>query len=97
MIEGVKIMFNPIPEKIEVFGLSDIEIDMYKLAWENNKAGYGFAGLVDLWYRSIKGIITLDNVAHVWSKLVEYSYFQTDSYWYNRVNGVVPGDYVPGS
>lgn len=90
-------MFNTIPERIEIFGLTDIEVSMYKLAWENNKAGFGFAGLVDLWYRSIKGSITLDNVAHVWSKLEEYSYFKTDAYWYNRINGVVPGDYIPGS
>ena len=89
-------MFNPISASVEYHGLNGIEIDMYKLAWENNKAGFGFAGLVDLWYRSIKGSITLDNVSHVWARLEEYSYFKTDAYWYNRINGVVPGDYIPG-
>ena len=90
-------MFNPISASDEYHGLTGIEQAMYRLAWENNKSGYGFAGLVDLWYRSIKGSITLDNVAHVWSKLDEYSYFKTDAYWYNRINGVIPGDYIPGS
>ena len=85
-----------INEVDEYYGLTGIEHRMYLKAWEHNADGLGFAGLCNLWYQEINQTITLENISRVWQKLIDYSYFKTESYWYNRISGTGTGDYIPG-
>lgn len=89
--------YEPVTRQQEIEGLSHREVLMYDLAWERNKDGRGFAGLCDLWYRGINGVITLQNVQHVWDRLLQFSYFQTDAYWIKHFSGGQQNDYIPGS
>ncbi len=89
--------YEPVTRQQEIKGLTREEIIMYDLAWKHNKDGRGFAGLCDLWYQEIRGSITLQQIQHVWNQLIQFSYFQTDAYWFKHISGGQQNDYIPGS
>ena len=71
---------GPIVRDLEVSGLDNIEVAMYYLAWKHNRDGLGYVGLCDLWFRELGGNITLYNIQHVWNRLTDFQFFNTDVY-----------------
>lgn len=80
----------------EISGLKPMEVRMYDLAWNHNSDCLGFAGLCDLWFKEISPHITLAQIKRVWTRLFDYSYFRTDTYYQLEETGRKGfNDYVP--
>lgn len=71
---------KPVGRAYEIRDLKPIEVRMYDLAWQHNRDGLGYVGLCDLWFRELGGDITLYNIQHVWNRLTDFQFFNTDVY-----------------